>query len=74
LFNLGESQQKRVAKPPTHVDEEPEKTTFITNDVCLSASYGIASSNEGPTKTADAVYRIADERMYKMKALSKANS
>jgi len=23
LFNLGESQQKRVAKPPTHVDEEP---------------------------------------------------
>lgn len=53
---------------------ELEKTTFITNDVCLSASYGIASSNEGPTKTADAVYRIADERMYKMKALSKANS
>ncbi|WP_109736836.1 MULTISPECIES: hypothetical protein [unclassified Fibrobacter] len=23
MFNLGESQQKRVAKPPTHVDEEP---------------------------------------------------
>ena len=23
MFNLDESQQKRVAKPPTHVDEEP---------------------------------------------------
>jgi len=29
LFNLGESQQKRVAKPPTHVDEEPFFLTFF---------------------------------------------
>lgn len=53
---------------------ELENSTFVTTDVCLSASYGIAASNEAPTKTADAVYRIADERMYKMKALSKNKS
>jgi len=35
LFNLGESQQKRVAKPPTHVDEEP----FISDYLKLYESF-----------------------------------
>ncbi|WP_073161581.1 hypothetical protein [Fibrobacter sp. UWH5] len=35
MFNLGECQQKRVAKPPTHVDEEPKKSTNENEDDSL---------------------------------------